>query len=222
MATNMYVKFGDIRGECEDIGHEKWCVITSLKQKFTIEDKKKDSTNPQRAKHSPIEITKIIDKAYTELLKYCRDGIPLNEVIIECVRDHVVTEGQAPTCYFQIVLKNVIVKEFQYQVNEGDLVSVELELAARQATYSYREQKKTSGAMVNELAFMQPYRLRDEDFGDAPDRDDEPTKGMGKKYRDAYRALDKDQKAEFAKLRTRKDKESFLDPLIAKGRVSDE
>jgi len=223
MATSMFVKFcpknGIIEGECEDIGHENWCEITSLKQKFSIEDKDEETTDPQRAKHEPIGISKIIDKASIELLKHCRDGRPLKEVIIECVRAHVVAEGKAPLNYFQIVLENVIIKRFQYRVDEGNLVSEELELAARKATYNYRELNKFSGNMVVPvLANAKEYELRDDDFDDAPDRDDKPTKGMGKKYRDAYRDLDEDQKAEFAKLRNRRDKEAFLDPLIAKGR----
>jgi len=152
MATSMFVKFcpknGIIEGECEEIGHDKWCEITSLKQKFSIEDKDEDTTDPQRAKHEPIGISKIIDKASIELLKHCKDGRPLKEVIIECVRAHVAAEGKAPIHYFQIKLENVIVKKFEYKVDEGSLGSEDLELVARKATYNYRELNKFSGKMM--------------------------------------------------------------------------
>jgi len=222
MATSMFVKFcpksGIIEGECEEIGHDKWCEITSLKQKFSIEDKDEETTDPQRAKHEPIAISKIIDKASIELLKHCRDGRPLKEVIIECVRAHVAAEGKAPIHYFQIVLENVIIRQFQYRVDEGNLVSEELELVARKATYNYRELNKFSGSMVTPvLANAKEYELRDDDFDDAPDRSDYPYRKMSPQEQDAYDNLSEKQKEDYKDLFSRRDKKKFLADIIKEG-----
>lgn len=235
MASSMFVKFGNIEGECEDWGHEGWCEITSLKQAFTIEDQDGSSAGKQTAKHEPIEIKKIIDRASMELLNCCRDGTWLEEVVIECVRalasekekpepenrtsdryvyTLVAKEGEALPFYFQIKLEKVIVKEFEYRVDEGNLVTEELKLVARAATYSYRKLSKRSGAMIIENAFGQSIELKDDDFKDPPKKAD-PTKGMHRKYRLAYKKLNRNQRREFDNLESPDEKKAYLDKIMA-------
>jgi type VI protein secretion system component Hcp len=67
-------------------------------------------------------------------------------VEIECFRagkglDH----ANQPIKYFRIKLKSVIIKGFDFSVDEGNLVTEELELVAAEATYVYRQMDKKSG-----------------------------------------------------------------------------
>jgi type VI secretion system Hcp family effector len=91
MATNMFVQFSNIKGECEVPGYKEWCEITSLKQGFTNEAAplapgQTDKSNSRRGKHKAIEIEKVIDKASIELMQACWKGKPIATVVIKCFR----------------------------------------------------------------------------------------------------------------------------------------
>jgi type VI secretion system Hcp family effector len=149
MATNMFVQFGKIKGECEDKYHDEWCEITSLGQSFNnkappLLPSEDAESGTRRGKHAPVKVSKPIDKASTELMEMCWNGEALGTVLIECFRAGGGNAGQ-PIKYISIKLESVIIKQFKYSVNEGSLVSEDLELVAAKATYEYRQMDKRMG-----------------------------------------------------------------------------
>jgi type VI secretion system Hcp family effector len=151
MATNMFAQFSNIKGECEEKHHEEWCEITSLEQDFSnptfpLPAGATEGSGAKPCQHSEIKISKLVDKASTGLMEACWVGDTLDTVVIECFRagkgiDH----ANQPIKYFRIKLKSVIIKEFDFSVGEGELISEELELVAAEATYVYRQMDKKSG-----------------------------------------------------------------------------
>ncbi len=154
MATNMFVQFKDIEGECDEYGHPNWCEITSFGQTFENQaaplPSGQTSAEPRRGKHGDIKINKVIDKASIALMKACWEGKLVPEVVIECFRagpglNDRQNYKDPPIKYFSIILENVIIKKFSYKVDEGNLVSEALELVATKATYEYQRMFKKTG-----------------------------------------------------------------------------
>jgi len=150
----MFVQFSDITGECEERGHRGWCEITSLDQNFsnptlppppgTTEIK-----GAKPCKHSEIKITKLVDTASVQLMEACWKGRTVDTVVIECFRaGKGLDNKELPIKYFSIELENVIIRELDYSVDEGDLVTEELELVAGKASYAYRQMDKELGTAV--------------------------------------------------------------------------
>jgi len=151
MGTNMFVKFGNIEGECADTGHEKWCVITSLSQTFrnkTVPPPTIPKRDPvaKTCKPEAISIKKIVDKASGKLMWHCWYCEPIKEVVIECFRASRGPDGKTqPVKYFHIYLEDVTIKEFEYSVDEGDFVTEDLDLVASKADYRYKKMDKRRG-----------------------------------------------------------------------------
>ncbi|MCP3950913.1 MAG: type VI secretion system tube protein Hcp [Desulfobacterales bacterium] len=151
MATNMFVQFSNIEGECEEKHHPKWCEITSLEQEFSnatipLPPGEPEGAGAQPCQHDVIKITKLLDKASTELMKACWAGDTVDTVLIECFRagkglDHT---NQAIK-YFRLKLKSVIIKALDFATTEGELISEDLELVAAEVTYTYRQMDKKTG-----------------------------------------------------------------------------
>ena len=145
MSTNMFAKFGDIKGESEDQAHPDWCEITSVEQDFTQKASPTEESKPDTCKveHSEIKISKDIDEASTGLMKACWEATRLKKVEIECFR----ADGQNdPIKYFNIVLEDVIIHKFEYKGSgDGSIIGEDLELVAAKATYTYRAMDKKLG-----------------------------------------------------------------------------
>jgi type VI secretion system Hcp family effector len=156
LATNLFVQFDTIKGECEDYGHPDWCEIFSLKQGFSNEaaplppEQPDDESNSRRGKHKAIAISKLIDKASVGLMKACWEGTTLAKVMIECFRSGLDANPQIK--YFSVELENVIIKKIKYAVDEGKLVSEDLELVAAKAAYKYWQMDKKDGTAPAPLA----------------------------------------------------------------------
>jgi type VI secretion system Hcp family effector len=175
MATNMFVQFGKIKGECEDKYHDEWCEITSLGQSFNnkappLLPSEDAESGTRRGKHAPVKVSKPIDKASTELMEMCWNGEALGTVLIECFRAGGGNAGQ-PIKYISIKLESVIIKQFKYSVNEGSLVSEDLELVAAKATYEYRQMDKELGTAAAKLSGLASITLGTDDFSDSKSLD---------------------------------------------------
>jgi type VI secretion system Hcp family effector len=172
MATNIFVQFDKIEGECEEEYHKKWCEITSFGQTFEnaappLGPKEEDKSNSRRGKHGDIKISKVMDKASIGLMEACWEGRAVPEVVIECFRAGLGEKPGQPIKYFNIKLKKVIIKKFKYGVSEGNLVSEELELVAAEAVYKYRLMDKLEGKVASKLAGLAKIKLGPADFCDS-------------------------------------------------------
>jgi len=154
MATNMFVQFSNIEGECEDKYHEKWCEISDLEQEFTnptlpLPPGTSEGLGAKPCKHGEIEIKKLVDKASTGLMEACWNGAIIDKVVIECFRAGLgLGDEKQPIKYFSIELEGVIINEFDYDVSEGQLVSETLNLVAAKATYAYQQASKQTGYAI--------------------------------------------------------------------------
>jgi len=176
LATNMFVQFSNIPGECEATGHTDWCEITSLKQGFSNEAAplspgETDQSNSRRGTHKAIAIEKITDKASVGLMQACWAGDTVAKVVIECFRAGSGQTEKHPIKYFSIELENVIIKGIGYSVGEGELASEEVELVAAKASYEYRQMDKKLGTA--KLAGEASITLGQGDHDDSPYADDE-------------------------------------------------
>lgn len=152
MATSMFVMFDNIEGECQDIGHKKWCEITSLSQSFenkAVPPPLNSTSNPVGTTFKPeaIAVKKIVDRASGELMRKCWECETLDKVVIECCRASGPPYSNEPIKYFTIELIDVTIKEFEFEVDEGDLVTEDLKLEADEATYIYTEMSKRGKAL---------------------------------------------------------------------------
>jgi len=154
MATNMFARFGAIEGECEDKYHPNWCEIMSLEQDFSnptipLPPGATEGTGAKPCKHSEIEIKKLMDKASAGLMKACWFGDTVEKVEIECFRTGLgLDDEDQPIKYFSVKLEGVIIREFDFSVGEGEIVSETLKLVAAKATYAYRQMLKRTGYAV--------------------------------------------------------------------------
>jgi len=151
MATNMFAQFSNIEGECEDKYHEKWCEITDLEQDFSnptipLPPGATEGSGAKPCEHGEIEIKKLVDKASTGLMKACWYGDTVDSVVIECFRTGLgLDDENQPIKYFSIKLEGVIIRDFEYSVGEGNLISETVKLVAAKATYAYRQMLKRTG-----------------------------------------------------------------------------
>jgi len=204
LATNMFVQFSNLPGECEATGHTDWCEITSLKQGFSNEAAplppgETDQSDSRRGTHKAIEIEKVIDKASIGLMDACWTGAAVADVVIECFRAGTGSSADQPIKYFSIELKNVIIKSLKYEVDEGKLVAETLELVAAQASYEYWQMDKRDGTATRAgtatITLGQgdhddsPNRMDDDDDdGDDDDDDDDNGSGRARKKRAGVRS----------------------------------
>ncbi len=160
MAGNMFVKFDTIKGECEDREHKGWSAITSVKQTFSNEASPIGTESDKiSSSHSEVEIEKIIDSASVRLMVASWFGDVIEKVTIQCFRDGGTggsDYGPGRTKYFEIILKQVIIREYEYEGKEDDIVTESLKLVAAEASYSYdrllkdeNRTEKTGAARIN-------------------------------------------------------------------------
>jgi len=175
MASNMFVQFSNIEGECGERGHKGWCEITKLGQDFSNETAPlipgdQDNRTIKSGKHGDIKIEKLVDKASLGLMKACWMGTLVPKVVIECFRAGKGLDQQQDQAikYFSLELENVIIKKFRYAVSEGKLVSEDIELVAAKATYAYQNMHKELGTAT--MVDKRGITLGPGDFSDSKTR----------------------------------------------------
>jgi type VI secretion system secreted protein Hcp len=142
MATNMFIKFDSVKGECEDANHKDWIELLSWNHGFSQPAspvRSSTGSTIERANHSNLSITKYIDSSTDDLLKACWTGKQFEKADIECFR----ADGDnAPIKYLEINMEDVIVAAFTVQGGMGDIATEAISLAYSKVTYKYDAKKK--------------------------------------------------------------------------------
>jgi type VI secretion system secreted protein Hcp len=142
MASNMFIKLGDIVGECEDKNHVGWIEILSWSHGFSQPStpvRASSGATVEKANHTDITFTKYLDKATDAILSTCWTGKQLPTAVLECYR----ADGDAnPVKYLQIDMEKVIVSNYGISGGSGDHPSENISLSYGKVTYTYLDQKK--------------------------------------------------------------------------------
>ncbi len=145
MATNMFVKFDGVTGECTDVNHKDWIEILSWSHGFsqpTSAVRASSGATVERANHSNLSITKYMDSATDDLLKICWSGKQVATVSVECFRSD---GNNAPVLYLKIEMLGVIVSNYSLSGGGGDIPIENLSLSYKKVTYTYKSKKKEDG-----------------------------------------------------------------------------
>jgi type VI secretion system secreted protein Hcp len=143
MATNMFLKLGDIAGECEDANHVGWIEITSWSHGFsqpTTPVRASSGATVEKANHTDLTFTKYLDKATDAILSTCWTGKQLPTAVLELYR----ADGDKdPVKYLKIDMEKVIVSNYTIgHGGGGDHPSENISLSYGKVTYTYLDQKK--------------------------------------------------------------------------------
>ena len=104
---NVFVNFGDIKGEATEQGHKDWVSALSVSFQVSKTPVKSRSAGAVKAKEgSALAITKQVDTASPKLFEACTKGTHIPKVIIEYLR---ADKGGQPIGYLQIKLKEVVI-----------------------------------------------------------------------------------------------------------------
>lgn len=145
MATNMFLKLGEIEGECEDVNHEKWIEILSLSHGFsqpTSAVRASSGATVEKANHMDISISKYLDSATDAILSTCWSGEQLKTSTIEFYR----SDGSATAVkYLMIEMEHVIVSNYSISAGGGDIPVESISLSYGKVSYNYIPQKKETG-----------------------------------------------------------------------------
>jgi type VI secretion system secreted protein Hcp len=104
---NVFVNFGDIKGEVSEQGHKDWVSALSVSFQVSKTPVKARSAGGVKAKEgSELAITKQVDTASPKLFEACSKGTHIPKVIIEYLR---ADKGGQPSVYLQINLNEVVI-----------------------------------------------------------------------------------------------------------------
>jgi type VI secretion system secreted protein Hcp len=104
---NVFVNFGDIKGEATEQGHKDW--IGALSVSFQVSKtpvKARSAGGAKATEGSALAITKQVDTASPKLFEACTKGTHIPEVTIEYMR---ADKSGKPIVYMQIKLKEVVI-----------------------------------------------------------------------------------------------------------------
>jgi type VI secretion system secreted protein Hcp len=142
MATNMFIKMGEIEGESADANHPGWIEILSWSHGFsqtTTPVRASSGATVEKANHSDLSFTKYLDKATDAILSHNWTGKMLPTTTVECFR----ADGDAnPVKYLMVEMKQVIVSNYSVSGGMGDIPVENISLSYGEVTYTYLDQKK--------------------------------------------------------------------------------
>lgn len=164
IASRMFIKIGDIKGESTDKSHEgeidiiawSWDVTVGTGEAVSIIEATSDlagtkegeatSTESTELQRQEFKLTKHIDKASPKLYQALANGTTIPEMQLT-VRNE--AEGQARTEYFVIVMKNVMITSVHSGGGGGDRPTETVTLNFAEIQWTYIEQD-SSGAPVGD------------------------------------------------------------------------
>ncbi len=118
MATDMFLKLGDIKGESVDSGHTNEIDILAWSWGASQSGTTHQGTGGGAGKVNvqDLSFTKWIDKATPILLKHCCDGTHINEAVLTVRK----AGGKKPLEYYKLTLQDVIVSSLSTGGSGGE------------------------------------------------------------------------------------------------------
>ncbi len=118
MASDAYIKIGDIKGESTDDKHKDWIEIESFSSALAQQGGGGGSgtgfQTAGRVDISDLQFTKEMDKATPKLIEACCKASPIKEVEI-----HFVAAADNPHNYMVYKLKDAIVSNVSHSASMG-------------------------------------------------------------------------------------------------------
>jgi type VI secretion system secreted protein Hcp len=143
MASFMFLKVGDIKGQSQDKDHADWIEISSFSHGFS------QPTNPavssqsrtiEKASHGNLTVTKMTDTSSTSLVKACWQGTSFPEVKIDMRR----ASGENIEG-FEIVKTGAVISAFSIGGGPGDVPYETITFAHAAIQYKYGPIDKATG-----------------------------------------------------------------------------
>jgi type VI secretion system secreted protein Hcp len=150
MATDMYIKFDDIKGESSQSQHEEWSEIFAWRHQVhqpTPPSRVNDGSTTERAKHFPITINKRWDMSTIDILKYNWSGKQFEKVTIDCLK----SAGDEPIVYLKIEMDDVIVCDYNVDASEGNVPIETIGLDYSKITYTYNPKNKDDAMAIGQM-----------------------------------------------------------------------
>ena len=148
MAFDAFLKIDGIPGESTDDKHKDWIEIESFNQGLVQPASATASSvggaTAERVEHSPLMITKLLDKATPKLLEACCTGKHIKEVTIELCR-----AGGDKLKYMEIKLEQVVVSSVDVSgssASESGFPTESISLNYGKIKWTYTQQRRNDGS----------------------------------------------------------------------------
>jgi type VI secretion system secreted protein Hcp len=148
MAANFFLKLEtpDIKGESTDASHAGELQILSWSHSFNQPTKPTRSSagggTVEQANHSDFSITKYLDAATDDLLKYCWNGKQIGKGTFTAYR----ADGDNKAIkYLEVIMEDIVISNVSFGGGAGDLPTETVALGYGKVTYNYMPQKTADG-----------------------------------------------------------------------------
>jgi len=148
MAANFFLKFEEpaIKGESTDADHKDELQILSWSHSFNQPTSPTRSSagggTVEQANHSDFSITKYLDAATDDLLKYCWNGKQIGKGTFTAYR----ADGDnKPIKYLEVIMEKIVISNVSFGGGGGDLPTETVALGYGKVTYNYMPQKTADG-----------------------------------------------------------------------------
>jgi type VI secretion system secreted protein Hcp len=153
MATDIFLKLDGVDGESSDSAHEKEIDVLSwswgMNQSGTMHIAKGGGAG--KANVGDMQLTKHIDAATANLMKYCCSGKQFPSAILVCRK-----AGDTPVEYYKIEMKNVIISSVQVGGAQSDdrlIETVSLNFGEYASTYTPQDNEGKPGAAIGPAGY---------------------------------------------------------------------
>ncbi|HXJ84279.1 MAG TPA: type VI secretion system tube protein Hcp [Candidatus Methylomirabilis sp.] len=138
MAENMWLKIDGCKGEANDDKHKDEIDVESYSWGMTHPVHSAGSgLSGGESTASPLVVTKFVDKASPNLMKFCMNAKVFSEVLLTCRK-----RGENPIEYMKIKMKNALVAGVQDSgANDGAVAQESISFAFTAVEVEYTPQK---------------------------------------------------------------------------------
>jgi type VI secretion system secreted protein Hcp len=148
MAANFFLKLEtpEIKGESTDSNHKDELQVLSWSHSFNQPTKPTRSSagggTVEQANHSDFSITKYVDAATDDVLKYCWNGKQIGKGTFSAYR----SDGDNKAIkYLEVIMEKIVISNVSFGGGGGDLPTETVALAYGKVTYNYMPQKTADG-----------------------------------------------------------------------------
>jgi type VI secretion system secreted protein Hcp len=148
MAANFFLKLEtpEIKGESTDSNHKDELQVLSWSHSFSQPTKPTRSSagggTVEQANHSDFSITKYVDAATDDVLKYCWNGKQIGKGTFSAYR----SDGDNKAIkYLEVIMEKIVISNVSFGGGGGDLPTETIALAYGKVTYNYIPQKTADG-----------------------------------------------------------------------------
>jgi type VI secretion system secreted protein Hcp len=150
MSVNMYLKFENpaITGSSSAMGHQGEIEVLSWSHGFvqptSATGSSAGSGTVEQATHQSFTVTKYLDSATNEILKYFWSGKQFGRVTFACYRPDGAADNK-PVEYLTVVMEHVVISNYSVSGGRGDIPVENVTLDYGTVQYNYKDHKHADG-----------------------------------------------------------------------------